>query len=720
MACGGTPENPNFRMGTNVLVPNWAYAAPPSGGSIGFIWSPTRAYWFPATGGPAMYGAHYTMAINMLSGNYVLNDLDTGTVYTFDATSRLLYTTTTAGGQTTTNTIGAVTGGYQISQTTRSFGYTECDNSLTTTENLLYTYFPIDGSPTSGLLQYATLTRSDATTVQIRRLAMTYYGDGDAGGMPGDLMTVALQTLDGSEWATISTEYCRYYVENYDAQPGYPHGLKFVVGPEAFVRLSREANPLLAPDSVVANYADYYFEYTYLVGGNNSRRVTKSVTDGGTLPHVFTYESSSFADGPNNWSLKSVATHADNSQKTTYTNYLAQPMLTDLLANYSNPAAGRWINYIVYDASAIRPASTYSPMAINMGASPPYNESSAGLAVSPNSGGKVNVNTYLTGGVLPAGFYYLGTSSVKNGAAGAATPINSLTYMLQTTSSAGVVLPASSTNYPDGATAVTTDFDYTFFSGTLQVQTKSTLPPPVPSTQNGDDIQYQMDTVFDIQGRLSQQFDPYNSSSPPTYKPSTQFVYDEPTGAMVQSIRNPYSGTPPDTVQYNLVTDFKVDALGRSVRTLRPTFNSNGQQVRAVSWTVYRDVQHEIWTAAGYAAGSVEGEYQYTLMNPVSITKMDADGRTTDAIQAVRLRAGLQREFSLVGGAAGQGRETWPESQGASHPLTPSRGLPTSVGRGPATMTRARWFPAVGITRSLSLAPASRTGTTTRPVSATT
>ncbi len=91
--------------------------------------------------------------------------------------------------------------------------------------------------------------------------------------------------------------------------------------------------------------------------------------------------------------------------------------------------------------------------------------SSAGLAVSPNSGGLVDVNTYLTGGVLPAGFYYLGTLSVKNGAAGAATPINSLTYMLQTTSSAGVVLPASSTNYPDGATAVTTDFDYTFLRG---------------------------------------------------------------------------------------------------------------------------------------------------------------------------------------------------------------------------------------------------------------
>ena len=50
---------------------------------------------------------------------------------------------------------------------------------------------------------------------------------------------------------------------------GLQHGLKFVVGPEAFARLSREADPFTAPDEVVANYADYYFEYTLTGPGLN-------------------------------------------------------------------------------------------------------------------------------------------------------------------------------------------------------------------------------------------------------------------------------------------------------------------------------------------------------------------------------------------------------------------------------------------------------------------
>ena len=117
---------------------------------------------FPGWGGPALYGEHYSMGIS--GGNYVLTDYDTGTVYAFDVASGLLLSVTTAGGQVTTNTIVAVSGGYQISQTSRSFTYTQCGSSLTTTETLLYTYYPIDGSPTSGLLQYVTLARTDAST----------------------------------------------------------------------------------------------------------------------------------------------------------------------------------------------------------------------------------------------------------------------------------------------------------------------------------------------------------------------------------------------------------------------------------------------------------------------------------------------------------------------------------------------------------------------------
>ncbi len=105
----------------------------------------------------------------------------------------------------------------------------------------------------------------------------------------------------------------------------------------------------------------------------------------------------------------------------------------------------------------------------------------------------------------------------------------------------------------------------------------------------------------------------------------------------------------------NLTTDITVDSLARPVLTLGPAFlsplpvsqsqNEAGSasgalvQVRAATFNVYRDVEHEVWTASGYATGSAPGEYVYTLQNPVAITRMDHDGRAIDSIQAVRARS---------------------------------------------------------------------------------
>ena len=110
--------------------------------------------------------------------------------------------------------------------------------------------------------------------------------------------------------------------------------------------------------------------------------------------------------------------------------------------------------------------------------------------------------------------------------------------------------------------------------------------------------------------------------------------------ALIQSVQNPYSGTPPTTSEYNITTDYQVDDLGRTVQTLGPTFNSNGQLVRTAAWTVYDDCRREVRSAGGFATGSNSGpQYAYTLVNPVSIARMDLAGRTIDVIGAVRERA---------------------------------------------------------------------------------
>ena len=268
-------------------------------------------------------------------------------------------------------------------------------------------------------------------------------------------------------------------------------------------------------------------------------------------------------------------------------------MLTDLWATPGVQANGRWINYTVYDLNAARPQYMYSPAAINMGTSPPpYNDASAGLAVQLNTSagnGLVNVNTYAVVAGLPSSFYYLATQSVQNGTTtGTLVEVNSLhlhgacRFDIDDRA-AGVVNQLPRWRH-GGHHELSIYFLYAIGRGDRpgQYSVGVSAGDSIRAERRRHPISDRHRLRF-LKGRTSQQFDPYNSASPPSYKPSTQFVYDEPTGAVLQSIRNPYSGTPPDNYEYNLTTDFTVDPLGRTVQTLGPAFNALGQQVRTVA-----------------------------------------------------------------------------------------------------------------------------------------
>jgi len=643
----GAPVNPNFGMGTNFLPSNWAYATTSATNEWGFIWGPKRAHWFEGTSPyTAKYGSKYILTV-LPSGDYRLNDPETGTVYVFDAATGLLASTTTAGGQATVNTIV----GSQITETARSFTYTQCGQTLTTTEVRSYAYYPAGSGASTGLLQYVTLQRPDDSAAAIRRIALTYYQAGDSGGNAGDLQTVSVQLLRGTTWQTLSTTYYRYYTQDYDGtantQPGYAHGLKFVVKPEAFARLSKVASPFTAPDNIISRYADFYYEYTQLEDGENIRRVTKSVTGAGTHVHTFSYENAPESQplGYNYWYLETTANRADGSQKITFSNYVKQPIPTDLWDTPGDQSNGRWINYTTYDATCDCVSACYSPASINMSGSPIYDPSAPDLAVSvlPIQG-LVKVFTYTDD-------CYLDSEQVQQGASGSPITIRQYSYTSQTVGTSPtqttVVLPATVTNYQSdasgGSDPTTTSYAYTYYTATVQVQTKTTTLPQIPTSQNGQgdnpasDPLYVIVETYDIQGRLSARTDPYDSNNVPAFIPSITYAYDEPTGALIQEVTNPYSGTPPSDSEYNLITDYQVDELGRTVQTLGPAFNANGQLVRTAGWTVYDDLRREVLSAAGFATGSNNGpQYAFTLVNPVSITKMDYAGRTTDQIRAVR------------------------------------------------------------------------------------
>lgn len=71
----------------------------------------------------------------------------------------------------------------------------------------------------------------------------------------------------------------------------------------------------------------------------------------------------------------------------------------------------------------------------------------------------------------------------------------------------------------------------------------------------------------------------------------------------------------------------------------------DGRMVRTANWTVYQDADRETWSAQGYAVESSSSSsssggdlpnYDYTLVNPVSIQKRNASGTRSESIQATR------------------------------------------------------------------------------------
>jgi RHS repeat-associated protein len=128
----------------------------------------------------------------------------------------------------------------------------------------------------------------------------------------------------------------------------------------------------------------------------------------------------------------------------------------------------------------------------------------------------------------------------------------------------------------------------------------------------------------------------------------TRHTYDIPTGVRTETIEDvdttqvsdePSGWTTPSGGGLHLISEFDADARGRVLETREPwhTIDLAGTatSIRSVQWSVYKDLDGEVWSAAGYATGTAPND-TYTLINPVSITRRDDAGRVTDEIQAVR------------------------------------------------------------------------------------
>ena len=139
----------------------------------------------------------------------------------------------------------------------------------------------------------------------------------------------------------------------------------------------------------------------------------------------------------------------------------------------------------------------------------------------------------------------------------------------------------------------------------------------------------------------------------------------------------PSGWTTPSGGGLNLITDSVNDPQGRIVQTIGPShpvdLGGTATAVRIAAWTIYDDPNHVTYSGQGDATGS-SPDYDYTLINPVSVTRMDPGGRVNEQIQATA--PDTSGTLAEIIAAAGGGRRS-------------SRSRATSAGARSSTPTAA-------------------------------
>jgi RHS repeat-associated protein len=644
----GNYDGPN---GYNWFVTQLPYAVG-SGTSVAIVFNPNEPYWFDLSGGSyvARYGTmNVSLVANTTTHTFTFTQTSNGQMtvtvfndFTVTAAPGGFISYTDARGIQTTVTSQT---GSQINQLQRTYTI----SGTTTYETLDYAYFT-SGSAV-GKLQTLTFSRKigSGATVGINRVTYAYYGTSNTHGSQNDLQSASQLLPDTSGgWTNppVAVFFYRYY--KIGAAKGFVHALKMRFGPEAYrLMFNAGVNPITADDSAVMPYADHYFEYD-----PSTRRVTKEVSavcetcpGGGTTTDLFTYTDKSPAptSGYNVWARKAVQMLPDSSQIIVYTNYCGMPMLSVIV---DPSGSNKWCTFYRYDANG-NTIWIAMPSAIN-GYDDTYDDllnydTGTGLyQYVNNTSGLIKINTYYstTGSGAVAG--YIQYNQVQQGQSGTPVTVRSYTYSSNTASGVTIYPINTQVDYPvAGSTtpSITTTFTYTYYSGTNNIHTKTTTLPTISSGQNGSGSSYTTVETYDAFGNLTQTVDERGVTN--------TYTYSGILSLKTQQILNYVSGVTQPGV--NVTSNYTYDNLGRLIQTLGPSHTANpsggsAASVRKADWVVYTQSTQpssgtwsgdQIWTGSGYTTGSGPS-YTYNLVNPVSITIQDKDGRTTDQITSRR------------------------------------------------------------------------------------
>lgn len=634
-------EDFDYGNGFNWQVEQWPYVVPEGGAALVIVRIEARSLWFDDVGGGTYVGRWGILDTLTISGDYYVVTAPDGTIenyYRLDGVAHggHLASRVSPNGEAVTLSYDAFD---RIVEAERTYTV----DGVTRSQAFTYTYGAGDHSERIASVTLRLLDERGWS--QTQRALYTYYDANDPNGLLGDLQSATRQLRrEGIGWEDVGTDYYRYY-KGGAGEPGFAHALKYVLSPEAYARLvAAHGKAALAPDAVVATYADNYFEY------DDQSRVVLETTAGGRETVTLAYTTNpdpSYVDGPNNWKFKTVVVQPDGSLSTVYANYLGLEMLKE---ESDAAVTQRWIWYSQFNDD-YRVVLRAEPSAVDLSASPVYNPSVLNLNVQLYTAvGLITTYEYYDGTDGPAG--YSKSRSVQEGLGGA--PNLQETAVFDSHTAGGVTV------YPlverimyradAGADPVSTTYAYEFYSGTNQILQKTTTLPTVPTAENGSNTTTVQQEQYDLFGNMTWEQGPRGFID--------FFSYDVTTGTMTERIRDvdPATVTLPSgwtrpaglPAPLNLVTSYEQDALGRVIQELGPSHDVDGVTVRTARWTVYHDAAHETMSAQGTAA--IEGPgYAYAVVNPVMIARRDRSERLVDQIQAVRTAAAgrlcLSNEF---------------------------------------------------------------------------
>ena len=531
---------------------------------------------------------------------------------------------------------------------------------VTSTESFLYGY--ITTGELAGHFESCTARRRVSASdpwENVTRVVYSYYGSSDPSGSLADLRTATKQTWQSGAWVDTGTDYYRYHKAG-DAK-GAAHDLKFVCGPESFVRLTAAVgDPFTASDAQVSLYADYYYEY------DSNDRVSLERVFSGSMTVTYSYlrnprypviiggsSSSAITSADYNvWIFKTTETNPDGSQRITFANFAGQTMLSVLKA--SATSTDQWCRFYLYDSQG-RQKWVAQPSAVT-GYDEAYDDL---LHFVPLTGdyeflrdndGLIQVTEYYStagssssSGSNSAPDGYVKSEQIKKGQLGNPITLRSWEYTSHTAGDATVFPVSKEVRYPDEANPTqqsVTSYAYTFHTSTTQIAQQTTTLPVISTTQNGSGTANSRKEYFDTLG--------YRTWSMDERGFITRYVYNTRNGALTQRIDDvdtsivtgaPTGWVTPSGGGLNLVTDFESDDQGRITQELGPShvvdINGVATTIRRAMWTVYDDANHITRSGQGYATGTGPS-YTYTLINPVQIRQADSSGKPIAEIQATR------------------------------------------------------------------------------------